>query len=249
MGYPLVDRIVRQEGRHEGLREASFAPRPRWPFSAASAASAADLDAIKARGYLSAATSGDHAAGRLCQRQERTRPATTSRSPTRWKKLGFEMRINKLDWKGILPGLQTGRFDAVFSNVNATDERKDGVRLLDPLLQLRRGGGAQGRTEGHQAATRISRAARSAPLPAAMTGEVPARAMEKEVGAFADFKGYAGYAEMFSRSRHRPRRGRWGRPTRRRPISFASGPASVKSSASRFRSASSLCRCRRGRRS
>ena len=31
-----------------------------------------------------------------------------------------------------------------------------------------------------------------------MDGEIPAKAIEKEHGAFKSFKGYAGYAEMFA---------------------------------------------------
>jgi ABC-type amino acid transport substrate-binding protein len=39
--------------------------------------------------------------------------------------LGVKLDLVWLDWKGILPGLQTGRFDVVFSNVNTTPDRKE----------------------------------------------------------------------------------------------------------------------------
>src|SRR6202012_5763347 len=36
---------------------------------------------------------------------------------------GLPMQLDKLEFKGILPGLQTGRFNIVFSNINITPER------------------------------------------------------------------------------------------------------------------------------
>ena len=35
--------------------------------------------------------------------------------------LGVKLDLVRLDWKGILPGLQTGRFDVVFSKQDAAE--------------------------------------------------------------------------------------------------------------------------------
>jgi hypothetical protein len=37
---------------------------------------------------------------------------------------GVKLDLVRLDWKGILPGLQTGRFDVVFSNVTRRSARR-----------------------------------------------------------------------------------------------------------------------------
>ena len=66
-----------------------------------------------------------------------------------------------------------------------------------------------------------------------MDGEIPAKAIEKEHGAFKSFKGYAGYAEMFADmeigrigggARHRGRQLHQGQA--RRGASIISAPSS-----------------------
>lgn len=163
----------------------------------ASVASAADLDAIKARGYLSAATSGNLPPVAYVNDKNELTGYDIEVAHAVEKKLGFEMRINKLDWKGILPGLQTGRFDAVFSNVNATDERKT---VFDFSIPYSRSAVVVVRKAGLKEINGYKdlKGRKVGAIAGGNDGEVPARAMEKEVGAFADFKGYAGYAEMFA---------------------------------------------------
>lgn len=113
------------------------------------------------------------------------------------KQIGVPIELNRLDFKGILPGLQTGRFDIVFSNVNITPERqgvfdysipysrsavvlvvRNGVTDIKSVQDLKdkRVGGIAGGNDG----------------------EIPARKIEQEVGKFREFKGYSGYTEMFT---------------------------------------------------
>jgi ABC-type amino acid transport substrate-binding protein len=46
--------------------------------------------------------------------------------------LGVEARFNRLDWRGILPGLTAGQFDAVMSAVRITEERLATFDFTEP---------------------------------------------------------------------------------------------------------------------
>jgi cystine transport system substrate-binding protein len=111
--------------------------------------------------------------------------------------LGIPMEIHKLDFKGILPGLQTGRFDIVFSNVNITPERQSNFDYSIPysrsaVVMVVRDGVKDVQTFADMKNKNVGGIA------GGNDGEVPARSIEKEVGAFKSFKGYGGYTEMFS---------------------------------------------------
>jgi ABC-type amino acid transport substrate-binding protein len=163
----------------------------------ATSAVAADLDDIKARGYLNAATSGNLPPVAYVNEKNELVGYDIEVAHAVEKRLGFEIRINKLDWKGILPGLQTGRFDAVFSNVNATDERKT---IFDFSIPYSRSAVVVVRRAGLKDINSYKdlKGRKVGAIAGGNDGEKPARAMEAEIGGFADFKGYAGYAEMFA---------------------------------------------------
>ena len=110
---------------------------------------------------------------------------------------GIPVNLHRLDFKGILPGLQTGRFDIVFSNVNITPERQGVFDYSIPysrsaVVMVVRKGVNDIKTFADLAGKRVGAIA------GANDGEMPARAIEKEHGKFREFKGYGGYAEMFT---------------------------------------------------
>jgi ABC-type amino acid transport substrate-binding protein len=162
----------------------------------AATAAAADLDAIRERGKLVAATSGNLPPVTFVNARNELEGYDINVARFVEKTLGVPVELNRLDWKGILPGLQTGRFDAVFSNVNITEERKDTFTYSIPysrsaVVVVRRAGLEEIQGYEDLAGMRVGAIA------GGNDGEIPARKIEEEHGAFASFKGYAGYAEMF----------------------------------------------------
>ena len=163
---------------------------------AAATAQAADLEAIKARGELVAATSGNLPPVTFVDEKNELTGYDIEVAHFVEKKLGFPIKLVRLDWKGILPGLQTGRFDAVFSNVNITDERKGTFDYSIPysrsaVVVVRRAGATD--IEGFKDLG----GKRVGAISGGNDGEVPAKAIAAEFGDFDSFKGYSGYAEMF----------------------------------------------------
>lgn len=163
----------------------------------AAPASAADLPEIKARGILFAATSGNLPPVTYLNEKNELVGYDIEVGKFIATHLGVKLDLARLDWKGIMPGLQTGRFDAVFSNVNITDERKQIFDYSIPysraavvvvaranLPDIKGPADLRGRIVGA--------------ISGGMDGEIPAREIEKQYGAFRAFKGYAGYAEMFA---------------------------------------------------
>jgi ABC-type amino acid transport substrate-binding protein len=157
----------------------------------------ADLPEIKARGMLIAATSGNLPPVTYLNDRNELVGYDIEVGKFVAAHLGVKLDLVRLDWKGILPGVQTGRFDVVFSNVNITDERKQIFDYSIPysraavvvvarwnLVEIKGPADLKGRVVGA--------------ISGGMDGEIPAREMEKEFGAFKAFKGYAGYAEMFA---------------------------------------------------
>lgn len=157
---------------------------------------AADLAEIKARGYLNAATSGNLPPVSFVNENNELDGYDIQVAKYIEGKLGVEIRLNRLDWKGILPGLQTGRFDAVFSNVNITEERKGTFDYSIPysrsaVVVVRRKSATDINGFEDLAGKNVGA------ISGANDGEVPAREIAEKHGAFAEFKGYAGYVEMF----------------------------------------------------
>ncbi len=164
---------------------------------AAGPASAADLPEIKARGTLLAATSGNLPPVTFLNEKNELVGYDVEVARFVASHLGVKLDLARLDWKGILPGLQTGRFDAVFSNVNITPERK---QIFDYSIPYSRSAVvvvARGKNPEIKGPADLKGHVVGA-ISGGMDGEIPAREIEKQHGAFKAFKGYAGYAEMFA---------------------------------------------------
>jgi ABC-type amino acid transport substrate-binding protein len=158
---------------------------------------AADLPAIKARGQLVAATSGNLPPVTYLNDKNELVGYDIEVGRFIAKHVGVKLDLVRLDWKGILPGLQTGRFDAVFSNVNITPERKETFDYSIPYSRSAVVVVSRGNVNDIQSPADLKGRAVGA-ISGGMDGEIPAKAIEKEHGAFKTFKGYAGYAEMFA---------------------------------------------------
>lgn len=159
------------------------------------AALAASLDEIRERGVLNAATSGNLPPVSYVNEKNELVGYDINVAHYIEQKLGVKIEINRLDWKGILPGLQTGRFDAVFSNVNITPERKDTFTYSIPYSRsavvIVKRAEAEDITGYETLAGK-----RVGGISGGNDGEIPARAIAEKFGEFEQFKGYAGYAEM-----------------------------------------------------
>ena len=162
----------------------------------ATAVNAADLAEIRERGELVAATSGNLPPVTFVDEKNELTGYDVEVARYVEDKLGVPVNLVRLDWKGILPGLQTGRFDAVFSNVNITEERKDTFDYSIPysrsaVVVVRRADAED--IEGYEdlAGKRVGA------ISGGNDGEIPAREIAEKYGEFESFKGYAGYAEMF----------------------------------------------------
>ncbi|MFL5173743.1 MAG: substrate-binding periplasmic protein [Microvirga sp.] len=191
--------MSRHERRGRGMMR-------RWLLAAAAVmacivtavpASAVSLSDIKGRGRVIVATSGNLPPNTFVDERNQLTGYDVEVCRLVEKTLGVPMTFERLDWKGILPGLQTGRFDLVCSNVNITDERKQvfdysvpySRAAVVPLVRK----GVDGVKSFKDLAGRNVGA-----ISGGNDGEIPAREIEKQFGAFKSFKGYPGYAEMFA---------------------------------------------------
>lgn len=166
-------------------------------FAFPAGTSAADLPQIKARGMLIAATSGNLPPVTYLNEKNELVGYDIEVANFIAHHLGVKLDLVRLDWKGILPGLQTGRFDAVFSNVNVTEERK---QIFDYSIPYSRSAVVvvvRANVDGIAGPADLKGRLVGA-ISGGMDGEIPAREIEKQYGAFKAFKGYAGYAEMFA---------------------------------------------------
>lgn len=50
--------------------------------------------------------------------------------------MGFEVKIQPLAWDGIIPALQAGKIDMVYSGMTITDERKEVVNFSNPYWKV-----------------------------------------------------------------------------------------------------------------
>jgi ABC-type amino acid transport substrate-binding protein len=158
---------------------------------------AVSLSDIKGRGRVIVATSGNLPPNTFVDERNQLTGYDVEVCRLIEKALGVPMTFERLDWKGILPGLQTGRFDLVCSNVNITDERKQVFDYSVPysraaVVPLVRKG-----VDGIKSFKNLAGRNVGA-ISGGNDGEIPAREIEKQFGAFKSFKGYPGYAEMFA---------------------------------------------------
>lgn len=158
--------------------------------------SAADLDVIRERGKLVAVTTANLPPNTYVNENNELAGYDIEVARYIEKKMGVPIEISRLDWKGILPGLQAGRFDAVFSNVNMTPERLGTFLYSIPysraaVIVVRRTDATDITGYDTLAGKRVGGIA------GGNDGEIPAREIAAQYGEFARFNGYAGYAEMF----------------------------------------------------
>ena len=162
-----------------------------------SVASAADLPEILKRGKLIAATSGDLVPVTYLNASNQLEGYDIEVARFVGKKLGVPLDLVRLDFKGILAGLQSGRFDAVFSNVNITDERK---KIFDYSIPYSRSAVVtvirKGLSDVHGYKDLKGKVVGG--ISGGNDGEIPAREIAAKYGAFKDFKGYTGNAELFA---------------------------------------------------
>jgi ABC-type amino acid transport substrate-binding protein len=174
----------------------------RWPYAASAvvlfgavAITNAAFAALPAK--LNAATSGDLPPVSFTNAQNELDGYDVQVARFVSTYTGIPMQLDKLDFKGILPGLQTGRFNIVFSNVNITPERSQTFDYSIPysrsaVVIVVRSGVTDIKSFKDLKGKRIGAIA------GANDGEMPARDIEKQYGAFDVFKGYGGYVEMFT---------------------------------------------------
>jgi ABC-type amino acid transport substrate-binding protein len=156
----------------------------------------ADLAEAKARGKLIIATSGNLPPATFINEKNELDGYDISIAREAGKRIGLPIQFERIDSKGMLPGLQTGRFDAVVSNINVLDERKSVFDFSVPYSR--------------SAVVAITRPASKdinsykdlkgrmvGAITGGADGEIPARQISEKFGAFKEFKGYPGFSELF----------------------------------------------------
>lgn len=159
-------------------------------------AQADDLPAIRERGKLIAVTTANLPPATYVDENNELTGYDIEIARYVEKKIGVPIELNRLDWKGILPGLQAGRFDAVFSNVNMTPERLGTFLYSIPysraaVVVVRRTDATD--IDGYESLA----GKRIGGIAGGNDGEIPAKEIEAKFGDFDRFNGYAGYVEMF----------------------------------------------------
>jgi ABC-type amino acid transport substrate-binding protein len=156
----------------------------------------ADLPEAKARGKLIIATSGNLPPATFVDANNELDGYDIFIAREVGKRIGIPIQFERIDSKGMLPGLQTGRFDAVVSNINVLEERKAVFDFSIPysrsaVVAITRAGNVdinsykdlKGKVVGG--------------ITGGADGEIPARQISEKFGAFKEFKGYPGFSELF----------------------------------------------------
>lgn len=158
-------------------------------------AQAATLEELKARG-INAATSGNLPPVTFVNETNDLDGYDIQVAKYVQEKIGIPIKLARVDWKGILPGLQAGRFDAVFSNVNITPARKE---VFDYSIPYSRAAVVVVRSTKSNGIAGYKDLAgkRVGAISGGNDGEIPAREIATKFGEFSEFKAYAGYSEMF----------------------------------------------------
>lgn len=98
------------------------------------AVSAASLEEIKARGFLSVATEDDYTPFEFIENGKETGYDNDLKALLR-EKIGMEVRQQVMPWSGILPGVTTGKYDMALSAVLVTEERKKTFDFVSPTCE------------------------------------------------------------------------------------------------------------------
>jgi ABC-type amino acid transport substrate-binding protein len=158
---------------------------------------AADLPEIKERGKLMSATTGNLPPNTFVDANNQLTGFDVEVGRLVEKAIGVPVQFERMDFKGIMPGLQTGRFDAVFSNVNITPERKEIFDYSIPYSRSAVIAVVRAGVEGISSYKDL-KGRNVGAISGAADGEMPAREIDQKFGPFKSFKGYPGYAEMFA---------------------------------------------------
>lgn len=95
---------------------------------------AATIEEIKARGYMSVATEDDYAPFEFVADGVETGFDNEVLALVK-KKLGFDVRQQVMPWAGILPGVTTGKYDMAMTAVLVTEERKKTFDFASPTCE------------------------------------------------------------------------------------------------------------------
>jgi len=95
---------------------------------------AATIEEIKARGYMSVATEDDYAPFEFVANGVQTGFDNEVLALVK-KKLGFDVRQQVMPWAGILPGVTTGKYDMAMTAVLVTEERKKTFDFASPTCE------------------------------------------------------------------------------------------------------------------
>lgn len=156
----------------------------------------ADLAEAKARGKLIIATSGNLPPATFVDEKNELDGYDISIAREVGRRLGIPIQFERIDSKGMLPGLQTGRFDAVVSNINVLEERKAVFDFSVPysrsaVVAVTRAGAKDIKSYKDLKDKVVGG------ITGGADGEIPARQISEKFGAFKEFKGYPGFSEMF----------------------------------------------------
>lgn len=95
---------------------------------------AATIEEIKARGYMSVATEDDYAPFEFVADGVQTGFDNEVLALVK-KKIGFDVRQQVMPWAGILPGVTTGKYDMAMTAVLVTEERKKTFDFASPTCE------------------------------------------------------------------------------------------------------------------
>lgn len=157
---------------------------------------AADLPEARARGKLIIATSGNLPPATFVDAKNELDGYDIFIAREAAKRIGIPVQFERIDSKGMLPGLQTGRFDAVVSNINVLEERKAVFDFSIPYSRSAVVAVTRAGTPDINSYKDLKGKVVGA-ITGGADGEIPARQISDKFGAFKDFKGYPGFSEMF----------------------------------------------------
>lgn len=150
------------------------------------------LDEIKARGYITVATSGDNAPTSFANEKNEIIGLDADWAQIVADHLGVKVQFKRLEFKGIIPGLLAGTFDVGMSGINVTEERLKTIAFsehygYEEVVAIF----PESRTDIHSVEDIKGKVV--GVVTGSTNGEVPVR----EVGGFKDIKLYPGIAELF----------------------------------------------------
>lgn len=92
------------------------------------------LDRIAARGELRVGVSGDMPPMNMIARDDRLIGMDVDLATMIAQALGVELRLERIDFSGLLPALETGKIDLVISNMTMTPERNLKAAFVGPYF-------------------------------------------------------------------------------------------------------------------